>query len=367
EAEMKREEARNLLELRMQEQEARDERQQAFQLQRIAARKRVAGTPTGRGEIRSPFAASLRPRGSISGPGGTATMTPSGIEYAAPGVAQGVLPMGPMGLGGLSPAAAQDEIEVDEQGRRYLRGDLLDVPAYQPPPEEGFLTRAAWSLQSREAQRRHELQRAISGVPAMAPSTPPGSRQAVAVTGQPVQQTPQIMQAPPRPRFVRSSLPDNLDPQTEAQLAYLEARRDEIPDHQYEGLRAMAELGQLDSNQLINQVEDAVKPMARPGRTQRDVERNIATLERAIARQTMLEDPTREVRGKLTAILQREYRTLEEMRSGTNPARGRSISNPAPVPGGKQLTPEIIRQFVEQANGDAALARNLARQAGYTQ
>lgn len=278
--------AMEMIERKIEADREKQEREQAFELQKIGAKKRISGTPTGRAQM--PFAAIEAPRGDgravIRGPAGVLVGDRQGIRrsISEPGVTYSVDPA----TGAISP-----------QPR---------APA--PMPGLGFGVRGFRDL-----------------------------------TGE-----------------------TDVDPEIAAQEAYLEARAHQIPADQLEGLRALVAAGSLKSNQLINQIEDALRPVKQEGRTLRDVQISAARLRAAADRQTLLTDPDGTVRKRLLARAEEEERRAREMREGTNPIRGQSITtNPAPQPGGKIVTREIVREFIEAAGGDKEEARALAREAGF--
>lgn len=149
-------------------------------------------------------------------------------------------------------------------------------------------------------------------------------------------------------------------------VEYLNARRHEIPPNQFEGLSALAATGKLTANQLVNQIEDAVKVPKAEGRTAKDIELNIARLQSALAKLTPQNDVGGVVAGRMGALLQDEERKLEEMQRGTNPQRGHSISNPNPTPEGKPFPSNLMDEYLDRAGGNPHDAMQLAREDGYT-
>lgn len=167
----------------------------------------------------------------------------------------------------------------------------------------------------------------------------------------------------PRPSFAQGGAgPEPMNPLME----YLTARQHEIPPNQFRGLAALAQTGQLTANQLINQIEDAVKVPKAEGRTTRDIESNIARLQSALAKVTKFNDPGGQVAGHMASLIQAETRKLDEMRRGTNPIRGHSISNPNPTPGGTPFPSNLMDEYLDRAGGDPYEAEQLARTDGYT-
>lgn len=166
----------------------------------------------------------------------------------------------------------------------------------------------------------------------------------------------------PRPQFVQGIAAETMNPLME----YLTARQHEIPPNQFRGLTALAQTGQLTANQLINQIEDAVKVPKAEGRTTRDIQVNIARLQAALSKVTKFNDPGGRVAGRMASLIQAETRKLDEMQRGTNPIRGHSISNPDPTPGGTPFPPDLMDEYLDRAGGDPYEAEQLARIDGYT-
>lgn len=272
---IQRQHAEFMLNTRIAADQERQRRDQSFQLQKIMAKKRVASTPTGRGQLTGP-----RPVGSgtVSGPEGTSTL-----------------------LGG--------EVVHATGGR-----ELID-------PTTGELDMSRFPLSESYAPPRSSMTQAGTSLP-----------------------------------------------QADPLMTYLQGRRHEIPENQYAGLEAMLQSGvKLTANQFINQIEDAARAPKPVGRSARDIEVNLAILDRQRAALTREKDPTGILSSKYGALIQEEQRKLREVREGTYPHRGTSFTSEIdPQPGGLRLTQEIASEILAEANGDKDLARQLAAERGYS-
>lgn len=275
EVEKQRAHSASLLQTRLEAEKEKQERDQAFQLQRIAAKERVGRTPTSRARLTGP--------------------RPSQVPTQGTGIVTG--PAGPYAASAAGPVALSPE-------------QALFAPDSPLRLEDG----------------QYRLTSQGGG-------------------------------------FGASGMPS---PDTTPLMDYLESRRHEISPDEFEGLISLGSTGQLTTNQFVSRIEDAAKQPKHEGRSERDLETNIARLEFARAKLNRANDPENTVGPRLESMIRDERRKLREMQEGTNPQRGQTFtSNRAPTPGGKWPTDEVIDHFLDLSEGDTNVAEQMARDAGY--
>lgn len=192
-----------------------------------------------------------------------------------------------------------------------------------------------------------------------------------ALSGVPLRVTPEgdIITAATPGGFAGVGRPPAGVTQTVAQqLRTLDAARGQIPQERFEVLEQAVRTGKLTPNQLVNSIEDALPGRPRPpaGRTVKDIEKRIASLQATLATRSDYNDQSGEVRKQLADLIDDEEEALETRRLlEINPAHGSSLPGSTSPPPQTEVTQDIVDQFMLKAGGDKQQAAQLMRAAGY--